>query len=315
MKSFGIELGIRAPQGAVVEAGNLAKFYDLDYYFVPETHPDHLGVDAFKSLCSVASPYTNTVIGTAVVNVFSRSKQEILARSLDLHQETRGKFVAGIGTSAPAIVTRMYNAKFEKPVERMKDYTRHIKDNSNVPVFWGVVGNVMTKYSAALADGVIFFMKPEEDLKNSVDMVNGVLIENGRDADQFEIASIRPTYLVDNERDGFSRARITLANYIGANEFYSRGFSDEELKNNSEEIKKEFSTRGLLAASEKVSRKMVEELATYGSEDKCFEELAEYSRATGVKTVIAGFDYPKSSYDQELFRKIGNLAENFRCSR
>jgi alkanesulfonate monooxygenase SsuD/methylene tetrahydromethanopterin reductase-like flavin-dependent oxidoreductase (luciferase family) len=315
VERFGIELGIRAREKAVVEGANIARSHHLDYYFVPETKPDRMGVNAFDALYSIAKPNNSLVIGTAIVNVFGRDKKEILGEAEVLYDKTCKNFVLGIGSSAPPVVSGMYNKKFEKPVQRMSEYTQYIRTHSDIPVFWGAVGDGMIKRAAEIANGVIFFLKTPADSKRAVESVNSVLVENGKDIDRFEVASIRPTYIVEDEKEGMSRASMTIASYIFSNKFYSRAFTDEELKRNSEEIKKEFARGGLLSASEKVSKKMIEELATYGSEEKCLEELVRYSKDTGVKTVIAGFDYPESQYNQELFRKIENLTESLRCCR
>ncbi len=104
MTKFGIELGIRASQNSIEKAAQIADNHQIEYFLVPETDPKFYGVDAFGTLLQISENIKNVKLGTGIVNVFSKSKEEMLSLSKLLYTKTGGKFVLGIGTSAPIII-------------------------------------------------------------------------------------------------------------------------------------------------------------------------------------------------------------------
>lgn len=304
----GVELGIRAPLRAVKKAAAIADANMLNYYFVPETHPKFAGVDALEALDSIAAKIKNVTLGTAIINVFSRNKKKMFELSNRIYQKSGGRFVLGLGTSAPIIIENIYNMKFVKPVFRIKDYTVYIKNHYGGPVYWAAVGDKVTRAAAEHADGAIFFLKPEREIRRSIKIVKNRLVPMGRTYDQFEIISIRPTYVVDYEKNGKNAARMTIAGYVGANEFYSKPLEKAGFKKEVRMIREDFVKHGLNSAARHVSDKMVKELATFGSAKKCAMELEEYANRTKIKAVIAGFDLPKNGYNDDFFKNLHKLA-------
>jgi alkanesulfonate monooxygenase SsuD/methylene tetrahydromethanopterin reductase-like flavin-dependent oxidoreductase (luciferase family) len=300
----GIEFGIRAPLSAIKKAATITDANRLDFYFVAETHPNFAGVDALEALYSIASKVQNTTLGTGIVNVYSRNRKPMLEMTKKIYQKSDGRFVLGIGTSAPVIVEKMYKKKFERPLARIKNYTNFIKNHHTGPVYWAAVGDRMTGLAAEHADGVVFFLKPESEIRRSVKIIKNGLAATGRDYDKFNIVSIRPTYL-ENAKTG---AKITIAGYVGANEFYSRPLEKAGYKKEVRMIRQTFARNGLHEAARHVSDKMVLELATFGSIRECAEKTRQFADRTKIKTVIAGFDLPKDAYGIGFFKNLEKLA-------
>ncbi|MGI0081688.1 MAG: LLM class flavin-dependent oxidoreductase [Nitrosopumilaceae archaeon] len=311
MKKIGIELGIRAPLDAVKKAATIADTEMLNYYFVPETHPKFAGVDAFDAIQEIAAKVKRVILGTGIVNVFSRHKSKLLDLASKIYYETSGKFVLGLGTSAPIVVENMYKMKFEKPVLRITTYTDYIKSKYNGHIYWSVVGDKITQLAAEHADGVIFFLKPESEIRQSVKILEKKLSSLGRAYNSFEIISILPTYINDSEEKGRSAARMTIANYIGSNEFYSKSLEKIGFKKEVRAIRENFLRYGLTTASVQVSDKMVNELTTFGTANKCAVEIREYSERTRIKTVLAAFDLPRNGYNIDFFKNLHKLASRF----
>jgi alkanesulfonate monooxygenase SsuD/methylene tetrahydromethanopterin reductase-like flavin-dependent oxidoreductase (luciferase family) len=201
-------------------------------------------------------------------------------------------------------VEKMYKKKFERPLARIKNYTNFIKNHHTGPVYWAAVGDRMTGLAAEHADGVVFFLKPESEIRRSVKIIKNGLAATGRDYDKFNIVSIRPTYL-ENAKTG---AKITIAGYVGANEFYSRPLEKAGYKKEVRMIRQTFARNGLHEAARHVSDKMVLELATFGSIRECAEKTRQFADRTKIKTVIAGFDLPKDAYGIGFFKNLEKLA-------
>ncbi len=311
MERVGVELGIRAPLCAVEKAAVIADTEMLNYYLIPETHPTFTGVDAFEALQSIGQKIENVVLGTGIVNVFSRSKKKILKLTSRIHYETNGKFVLGLGTSAPVVVEDMYHMKFEKPVSRIKNYTQYIKSYYAGPIYWSAVGDKMIQLAAEYADGVIFFLKPESEIRRSIKILKNKLCALGKNYSSFEIISILPTYINDYEKKSRNALRLTIANYIGANEFYSKPLEKIGFKKEVHIIRQNFLKHGLVAASVHVSDKMAEELGIFGGAKECAIKMKEFSERAKIKTVVAAFDLPKNGYDKDFFKNLHGLASRF----
>jgi len=303
----GVELGIRAPSTAIKKAATIADTNMLDCYFVPETHPMFIGVDAFEVLEAIANKVRNLTLGTGIVNVYSRDKKTMLQLASKIYRKSGGRFVLGLGTSAPIIIENMYKMKFEKPLFRISGYTDYIKNQHNVPVYWAVVGDKITKLAAEHADGVIFFLRPESEIKRSIKIIRNTLATVGRSYDQFDIVSIRPTYIEDHKNSEHI-IRMTIANYVGANEFYSKPLEKIGYKKEVLAIRQNFAKHGLAEAARHVSNKMVRELATFGNAKECAEQIRQHADRTGIKTVVAGFDLPETGYNADFFLKLQKLA-------
>lgn len=291
----GIELGINADLSSILEAAKIANKNSIDYFFVPETNPDILGVNAFDALEKIADKDQNITIGTGIVNVFSRTKEQLASGANKIYEKSNKKFVLGIGTSAPAVVEKMWRLKFEKPLSRIVNYTEYLRSNFKGPIFWAAVGQKTTQLASQKADGVMFFLKPKKQVAADVSKIKNR-------TDSFETVCIVPTYFDAS----YTKAKKTLARYIGANEFYSRPL-ESEFGRQILEIRQEFKEFGLSGAIKKVSDKLVEELTICGTPKDCKDSLDEFQEKTGCDAVIAGFDLDKDGFDSEFFENLKKL--------
>ena len=198
MTKIGIELGIRAPAKAIERAAQIADDNSVEYFFVPETHPGFFGVNALEVLSNISKKVKHVKLGTGIINVFSRTQEEILDAANHLHTKTGGKFVLGIGTSAPIIIKNLWNMEFKKPLSRLRDYSNFIRTKYSGKIYWAAVGEKTTKLAAENADGVIFFLKPKDQISNHIDMINSTLKSLNKSEDEFNVISILPTFFTDN---------------------------------------------------------------------------------------------------------------------
>jgi alkanesulfonate monooxygenase SsuD/methylene tetrahydromethanopterin reductase-like flavin-dependent oxidoreductase (luciferase family) len=306
---FGIELGIRAPKEAILKATEIAEKHSIEYLLVPETHPKFFGVDAFQTLEQISQKISHIKLGTGIINVFSRSKEEIAEKANQLFQETSGNFVLGIGTSAPTIIEELWKMEFKKPLTRLLDYSNFIRSEYHGLVFWAAVGQKTTELAAANADGVIFFLKPKSQILNHMELINKKLRFLGKASEQFEVISIVPTYF-DESQDQF-QARMTLAGYIGANEFYSVPLIKAGFQDDVSGIRESYRKFGLKEAAKDVSDKLLCDLTISGSLDACKEKVRKMQEESKLNTVILGFDLPKEKYTGDFFEKLDKLLTSF----
>jgi len=303
---IGIELGIRAPAKAIERAAQIADDNSVEYFFVPETHPGFFGVNALEVLSNISKKVKHVKLGTGIINVFSRTQEEILDAANHLHTKTGGKFVLGIGTSAPIIIKNLWNMEFKKPLSRLRDYSNFIKTKYSGPIYWAAVGEKTTKLAAENADGVIFFLKPRDQISNHIDMINSTLKSLNKSEDEFNIISILPTFFADNT----NQAKMTLASYIGANEFYAISLTNAGFQDEVEKIKNAFEKVGLLEAMQNVGDVLLDELTVSGSVEECKEKISKMIKNTKLKTIILGFDLPEDKYTDDFFEKLDKLLKS-----
>ena len=306
MTKIGIELGIRAPIEAIERAAQIADDNSVEYFLVPETHPEFFGVDALDTLLKISEKVKHVKLGTGIINVFSRTQEEILDRASQIHTKTGGKFVLGIGTSAPVIIEKLWKIKFKKPLSRLKDYSNFIKTKFQGPIYWAAVGEKTTKLAAENADGVIFFLKPRVQISNHIDLINSTLTALNKSEDAFNVISIVPTYFADDN----NQAKMTLASYIGANEFYSIPLANAGFQDELEKIKNAYEKVGLNEAAQNVGDALLDELTISGSVDACKEKINEIAKNTKLKTIILGFDLPEDKYTDNFFEKLDKLLKS-----
>ena len=65
-------------------------------------------------------------LGTAIVNIFSRSPAALAQHFATLDQLSGGRAVIGLGTSGPNVIEHFHGVKFEKPFTRMREYVEII---------------------------------------------------------------------------------------------------------------------------------------------------------------------------------------------
>ena len=256
MTNIGIELGIRAPIEAIERAAQIADDNNVEYFLVPETHPEFFGVNALDTILKISEKVKNVKVGTGIINVFSRTREEILDYANRIHEKTDGRFVLGIGTSAPIIIEKLWKMEFKKPLSRLKDYSNFIKTKFKGQIYWAAVGEKTTKLAAENANGVIFFLKPRVQISNHIDLINSTLASLNKSEDMFNLISIIPTYF---EADN-NQAKMTLAGYIGANEFYSTPLSNAGFQDDVEKIKSTYEKDGLRKAAQNVGDALLIEL-------------------------------------------------------
>ena len=306
MTKIGIELGIRAPAKAIERAAQIADDNSVEYFFVPETHPGFFGVNALEVLSNISKKVKHVKLGTGIINVFSRTQEEILDAANHLHTKTGGKFVLGIGTSAPIIIKNLWNMEFKKPLSRLRDYSNFIKTKYSGPIYWAAVGEKTTKLAAENADGVIFFLKPRDQISNHIDMINSTLKSLNKSEDEFNVISILPTFFADNN----NQAKMTLASYIGANEFYAISLTNAGFQDEVKKIKTAYEKVGLWEAMQNVGDVLLDELTVSGSVEECKEKISKIIKNTKLKTVILGFDLPEDKYTDDFFKKLDKLLKS-----
>jgi len=168
---------------------NLSK-YNPDTVFVPETW----GMENFAMLSTVSQKIQTAKIGSSIINIYSRSPALIAMGVVTVDTISNGRLVLGLGTSSIPIIEELHGYKFEKPIQRMREYVEIIKlvlsgnqvnfqgkvfslknfsllikpPRQNIPIYLAAVNQKMVDLCWEIANGVIFYLRPITEKQNTI---------------------------------------------------------------------------------------------------------------------------------------------------
>ena len=103
-----------------VRAAVLADELGYDSFWLPEAW----GYEIFSLLAEMAVKTKRIKLGTAIVNVFSRSPGLIAMSAATVDEISEGRFILGVGTSGKRVIEGFHGRPFEKPLTQVKDVIR-----------------------------------------------------------------------------------------------------------------------------------------------------------------------------------------------
>ena len=168
----------------------------LDVVWVPEAY----SFDAVSQMGYLAAKTDRIEIGSAILNVFSRTATCMAQTAAGLDFISDGRFILGLGASGPQVIEGFHGVPYEKPMPRIRDYinvTRMLMKREKViydgpttkiplpegegtgmgkalklinhpvrdtvPIFWASLMGLSVKNTAEHADGWIpIFFDPEK---------------------------------------------------------------------------------------------------------------------------------------------------------
>jgi alkanesulfonate monooxygenase SsuD/methylene tetrahydromethanopterin reductase-like flavin-dependent oxidoreductase (luciferase family) len=158
----------------------------------------------------------------------------------------------------------------------------HQPQRKRIPIFMAAVNKKMVSLASELADGVLLYMRPLDELKNTA-----ADLEQSAKRRNFEIACSFICALSNKEPEkARQRAAKTLAFYVAVGRYYSRFLSENGFKNEVERIAAEYGKGGADAAAKFVSDKMLDSLAICGSGEECRKSLSRFVSAGVTLPII-----------------------------
>ena len=90
----------------------------LDVVWVPEAY----SFDAVSQMGYLAAKTDTIEIGSAIMNVFSRTATCMAQTAAGLDFVSGGRFILGLGASGPQVIEGFHGVPYEKPMPRIRDY-------------------------------------------------------------------------------------------------------------------------------------------------------------------------------------------------
>lgn len=265
------------------------------------------GPDAFVVAAAAALETTTLRLGTAVVPVQTRSASVMAGQTASVAQLAPGRFVLGIGVSSDTIVNRWGGVPFEKPLTRMRETVKVLRQMlagervsfqgktirtdgfrlvaqppQPVPIYIAALMPSMLELAGEIADGVILNFQPVEAMARMMTHVAKGAARAGRDPKSIEVVSRFQTIVTDDVAGARNALRMMMGPYF-ATSVYNRfvawcGFADE-----AREILAGWQAKDRTRNMAAVSDEMIDRLAIIGPAEHCRARLRAFHDA-GVTT-------------------------------
>ena len=170
----------------------------------------------------------------------------------------------------------------------------------SIPIFMAALNRKMIALSCVIADGVLLYLRPLEELKKTVSSIKSATRKLDR---TFEIACVFIGALSNKEPEkARQRAAKTLAFYIAVGKYYNDFLSNNGFTVESERITEEYKLNGLDAASKCVSEEMLDSLTISGNSEQCIHAMQKFS-SCGISLPIIQINPvgdPETSFNEML---------------
>jgi 5,10-methylenetetrahydromethanopterin reductase len=273
--------------------------------------PESWGRESFATLGAISQITKKVGLGTSILSIYSRTPATVAMAATTLDMLSNNRTIIGLGASTAAIVENWHGLKFTRPVSRMKEYIEclrlmtkgekveyngqffkinnfkilHRPQRTHIPIFMAAVNKKMMAVASKLADGVLLYLRPIEELKKTT-----AELKQATKGRAFEIACSFICAVSNKEPEkARERAAITLAFYIAVGKYYSSFLAENGFKMEVEQITAEYRKVGTDSAAKFVSDRMLSSLVISGTSEDCRKSLSKFV-SSGITLPIMQFN-------------------------
>jgi 5,10-methylenetetrahydromethanopterin reductase len=298
---IGYNIGTLLSVDAILKfAKKIEQKENTDSLWVPESW----GREAFVSLGALSQVTKRVRLGTAIISIHSRTPATVAMGISTLDILSNNRSVLGLGVSTPALVENWHGIKFNYPIEKLREYLQCVKlvmkgtkvffvgkyykinnfkilfkpPRENPPIYIAAINDKMIDLSCQLANGVLLYLRPKNELSKAVKNIKKKLKSSG--TKNFEICCAFITAVSDKYPDQARvRAAKTLAFYIAIGKYYNKFLRENGFEIEVENITEEYIKNGLVNVHNFVSDKMLTSLTISGTRDECIKSLREFNQS------------------------------------
>jgi len=291
-----MSIGFRLPSGPVdpVELAERVESLGYQSVWVGELW----GADAFVTLARIAERTEHVALGTAIVNVYSRTPATLAMAAASLDDATQGGIRLGLGVSTERAIGGIHGKKFDRPVRRTHetaaiirrileanepvDYDGELLSVTGVPpveadvrLYNAALGPANRRATGRLFDGWVPHNVPLRSLDNAFETIAITAREAGREPDDIAVAPYVPTAVAEDEGTAREQLADHLAYYVGSGSGYRRAVATAFPKAAST-IAEHWHAGDRTAARAAVTEEMTDALGIIGTPETARERFFDF---------------------------------------
>lgn len=326
MLNIGIVTGNATAESLALVAD--AERLGVDSVWIPEAWM----FDALTPAAFLAGRTETMRIGTACVQLGSRSPALLAMSALSLQAMSNGRFILGMGSSGPQVMEGWHGVRFDKPVTRTREtieiihriasgervayegktYTLPLPDSQGkslrspvamwpIPMYVASMGPANLRLTGELADGWIGTAFLAEHADVYLDPIREAAEGSGRTLADVEITVAAGLEFTDDIEAAGRRHAAGYAFTIGAmgssaTNFYNQAYTRMGYGDAVEEVQRRWAAGDRDGAGEAVPIEIGLHTNLVGDDEYITERLRAY-RAAGVDTIRVGVDLNAETLD------------------
>lgn len=251
------------------------------------------GSDSFVELARAGG--VDIDLGTAIVNVYSRSPATLAQAAATVEDGAAGDVVLGLGTSTEQAIESLHGRSFDRPVRRLHEtaelagqilrsdqrvtYEGETVAAGGVPgfgteiqIFTAALGAAARRATGRVADGWIPHNIPFDRLEDAFETVAAAAAERDRDPDEITVAPYVPAAVAEDPSVAKDALSGHIAYYVGSGEGYRRVVGGA-YPDAAETIAARWAAGDREAAREAVSEAMIEDLGVAGTPETALAQF------------------------------------------
>ena len=312
MQAVGVSLGSRWTDiDQILAVARRADELGYDSIWIGEAW----GMDAFAVLTSIACHTSRIRLGTGIATVFSRTPSLLAQSVATLDIISKGRAVLGLGTSGRAVIEGWHGLKYDRPLERTREYINIIRMalegqrvnhqgkffqvahfrllsspvQEHLPIFVASIGPKNLALTGEMADGWLPIWVHVGKIAEMKKRVEEGAARAGRSIEEVTVAPQVLAYVTRSEEERAEARRLIsshMAYYVGGmGPYYQELFKGYGYLEESRLVAEAWAKNDREKAALLISDDMLDNITAYGNADECREKLQGY-RSKGADTPV-----------------------------
>ena len=266
------------------------------------------GRDAFITLTTAAKQTETIDLGTAIVNVYSRSPATLAQAAATLADAADGRVRLGLGTSTAKAITDLHGMAFDNPPRRLHETIELVKLflnggdrvtydgqlfsvadfpplDKNIPLYAAALGAANRRATGRVADGWLPHNIPFNQLSETYKTIAKTAREAGREPNEITVSPYVPCAVSKDTDEAYATIRNHLAYYLGSSEGYKNAAA-LSFPDRAAQISAAWRDGNRDAARNAVTDEMMDQLAIVGRPSEAREQFERLTAREVVDDVI-----------------------------